>query len=81
MTFLCGAGSGVVVINNITSLADSLGMASSSLLVRSGPFLSVMLSRRRSVVDYPRPRNTWSRDMALGVLRLQVAYYHDQPPS
>lgn len=32
--FFCGAGSGIVVINNITSLADSLNMASSDLLVR-----------------------------------------------
>ncbi|KAG5191636.1 Nodulin-like-domain-containing protein [Tribonema minus] len=31
--FLCGAGSGLVVINNIASIADSLGVPSSSLLV------------------------------------------------
>lgn len=32
--FLCSAGSGLVVINNIASLAQSLDMASSDLLVR-----------------------------------------------
>lgn len=31
--FLCGAGSGLVVINNVSSLAESLGMSSSTLLV------------------------------------------------
>ncbi|CAM9126721.1 unnamed protein product [Choristocarpus tenellus] len=31
--FLCGAGSGLVVINNVASLVDSLGLESSSLLV------------------------------------------------
>lgn len=34
LSFLCGAGSGLVVINNVASLADSLEMASGSLLVR-----------------------------------------------
>lgn len=34
VSFLCGAGSGLVVINNVASLADSLEMASSNLLVR-----------------------------------------------
>ncbi|CAM9090570.1 unnamed protein product [Hapterophycus canaliculatus] len=33
LSFMCGAGSGLVVINNVTSLADSLGMTSSDLLV------------------------------------------------
>ncbi|CAM9499457.1 unnamed protein product [Pylaiella littoralis] len=33
LSFLCGAGSGLVVINNVASLADSLEMASGSLLV------------------------------------------------
>lgn len=33
VTFLCGAGSGLVVINNVASLADSLGMVSSDVLV------------------------------------------------
>lgn len=34
LSFLCSAGSGLVVINNIASLTESLGMASSDLLVR-----------------------------------------------
>ncbi|CAN0530970.1 unnamed protein product, partial [Ectocarpus sp. 8 AP-2014] len=31
--FFCGAGSGLVVINNVASIASSLGMVSSDLLV------------------------------------------------
>ncbi|CAN0298521.1 unnamed protein product, partial [Ectocarpus fasciculatus] len=33
VAFLCGAGSGLVVINNVASIASSLGMVSSDLLV------------------------------------------------
>lgn len=33
VSFLCGAGSGLVVINNVASIAASLEMTSSTLLV------------------------------------------------
>jgi hypothetical protein len=59
--YRCGAGSGLVVINNISTVADTLGVESSSLLVSTigvsnaaGRFIAGWISDR--VVNAGLPR-------------------------